>query len=230
MPRGDVRVITVATRLGSEGMDVVIDWSNPPERPSKGRIGWWLFAVWVLFAMLVNLYWYELLGALWVMAALFPIVSWALFGGLAIVAVRRCITEPGRVAAPRFLLVLALAGLAVHGYGPRAGRLARFSMHRGYYEAVVAAIERGVKLPETFDVVEEAGPPVRVAFRWSGGILDNWCGVVYDPSGLVLEVNQIDPDYRNRDDTRYRDARMLFGGDLLVAEPLGGPCYFCSFT
>jgi hypothetical protein len=66
-------------------------------------------------------------------------------------------------------------------------------------------------LPEDCEV--DQGPPVRVAFVW-GGILDNWQGIVYDPTGVVLTEK----------------GHLLFGGDLIHARHLWKDWYYCAFT
>ncbi|MCP4710968.1 MAG: hypothetical protein GY869_20280 [Planctomycetes bacterium] len=71
----------------------------------------------------------------------------------------------------------------------------------------------------------DEGPPVRVAFPWISGWTDNWIGVVYDPTGLVLQVNELD-----RDDPVSRDVRGLFRGELYYAWYMWGDWYYCAFT
>jgi hypothetical protein len=45
-------------------------------------------------------------------------------------------------------------------------------------------------------------------------MLDNWFGIVYDPTGIVLTEK----------------GRLLFGGDLVRAERLWKDWYYCGFT
>src|SRR5262245_23646376 len=75
----------------------------------------------------------------------------------------------------------------------------------------------------------ELGPPLRVAFV-EDGLLDNWHGIVYDPTGLVLRANLLKGDYSNRGDPRLNEVLQLFGGMMIRAVPLGGPWYRCYFT
>lgn len=72
----------------------------------------------------------------------------------------------------------------------------------------------------------DAGPPIRVAFVWDG-IIDNWYGPVYDPSGKVLEANKLKSNW---EDPSLADIKKLFGGDMVGCRHLTGPWYFCSFT
>jgi hypothetical protein len=72
--------------------------------------------------------------------------------------------------------------------------------------------------------------PLRVAFVEPGGILDNWIGIVYDPTGVVLKSRQFKEDWSNWNAPALGEIKRLFGGDLRWAEPLGGPWYRCTFT
>ena len=76
------------------------------------------------------------------------------------------------------------------------------------------------------DCYVDPGPPIRVAFVWDG-IIDNWYGPVYDPSGKVLEANKFKSNW---DDPSLADIKKLFGGDMVGCRHLTGPWYFCSFT
>lgn len=58
------------------------------------------------------------------------------------------------------------------------------------------------------------GPPLRLVFSW-GGLLNNWGGVVYDPSGLVMY--QVRP-------------RSLLGSELIRCEHLKEDFYLCGFN
>ena len=95
-----------------------------------------------------------------------------------------------------------------------------------WYESQVQLVQSGgvpgeQKLGCGLRTEVDPGPPVRLAFSWGGGILDNWYGIVFDPTGNVLKVN---------DATQARQVSMLFGGRMTYAEHVWGPWYFCSFT
>ncbi len=75
----------------------------------------------------------------------------------------------------------------------------------------------------------DAGPPVRVALIWAG-FLDNWVGIIYDPTGEVLKSNDLKRDYSNWNDPKLAPVKELFGGDMQSAEHLWGDWYFCGFT
>jgi len=75
----------------------------------------------------------------------------------------------------------------------------------------------------------DLGPPVRIAFLWPGGVLDNWCGAVFDPSGAVGTLVATDPAVSDPGAGRGALA-YLFGGDLVGCSELDAPYYACCFT
>jgi hypothetical protein len=80
--------------------------------------------------------------------------------------------------------------------------------------------------PSSDATVDETDGTVRVAFLL-GGIIDNWTGVVYDPTGEVLKVNGFE---LFGDEWREAKVTQLFGGDMTSARHLKGHWYLCTFT
>jgi hypothetical protein len=112
----------------------------------------------------------------------------------------------------------------------------RFARLEDRYEAIIAEVQgkgevdQGWRKVGAIDYIVDAGPPVRVAFRQDGGILDNWEGVVYDPSGSVLLARQFKRDWSNWHDPALLHVKKLFGGDLVYCRPIKGHFYRCWFT
>jgi hypothetical protein len=84
------------------------------------------------------------------------------------------------------------------------------------------------------DYRSEIDPVFRVTFPWAG-IVDNWYGIIYDPSGKVLRCNESDPRFpgpgpKAPEDKELSQIRMVFGGLLYKAERLGNHWYLCWFT
>lgn len=76
-----------------------------------------------------------------------------------------------------------------------------------------------------------ARPSLRVAFPWPGGAIDNWSGVIYDPTGFVMESNRFRGDFSNWFDPDLADVKQIFPGETLFGcRLLEGPFYFCWFT
>lgn len=92
--------------------------------------------------------------------------------------------------------------------------------------------DRTLPLNGTYNGIDfrtEKGSELRMAFSW-GGIMDNWFGVVYDPTGLVLQVNADRTDSPQARAPGSRNASELFGGVMYIARPLGGHWYMCFWT
>ena len=72
----------------------------------------------------------------------------------------------------------------------------------------------------------------RVSFSWDG-IIDNWHGIVYDPSGKIMRCNESDPRFPDngiKDNDELSKLRMILGGLLYKVDRLGGHWYLCWFT
>jgi hypothetical protein len=194
------------------------------------KLAWGFIVVWALLALLLDVFWIDLYDRLWVIAPLLPITLWLGLVGLAGFIAIRGFRERTWAKASGLLLGLAMAGAMQGSVGGRIGLLARFYTLRPSYQEVIEAIEAGMDRSGGPRHLVERGRPLRVAFPWPGGILDNWCGVVYDPSGLVMKAKRFQPDLSNFGDPTLQDVKKLFGGDMRSCEPLGGPWYFCCFT
>jgi hypothetical protein len=115
--------------------------------------------------------------------------------------------------------------------GKSFGARCKFWREKANYECIVSGLAAGAD-HSIFDhpIAVDPGPPQRVAFSW-GGILDNWVGVVYDPTGEVMKANILDTKtWSNRDDPDYVSAAGLFGGTLIRARHFEGNWYLCWFT
>jgi hypothetical protein len=114
---------------------------------------------------------------------------------------------------------------------------ARFRWLIARHQRIVAVLEHDSSLKsgwhrtgETRYYVEQ-GPPLRVAFALPGGLLDNWEGIVYDPSGAVSRAQEL---LRQRRMTNgrvdHKGILSLFGGGLFRSRHIKGPWYRCGFT
>lgn len=130
------------------------------------------------------------------------------------------------------VLVVAVATVCwLTPFGKTFGAHFKFWRNNEHYQSVVDQVSNGADgstIP--YPVVIDPGPPQRVAFSW-GGILDNWRGIVHDPSGEVMKANILDrTTWSNRDDIAYASVSGLFGGTLIKAQHLTGDWYLCWFT
>ncbi|MCA9362160.1 hypothetical protein KC906_02190 [Candidatus Kaiserbacteria bacterium] len=71
---------------------------------------------------------------------------------------------------------------------------------------------------------------LRVAFPDGTGILDNWCALIWDETGFVMEASVFKPDWSNWDEEGLQRVKKLFNGDLMNAKHFYGPWYIGCFT
>ncbi len=81
--------------------------------------------------------------------------------------------------------------------------------------------------PLGIQAIVEPRPPVRIAFMTNPGILDNWSGIVFDPTGAVMQADGWDATGKFR---APASITKLFDGDLVSCSHLWGDYYRCSFT
>lgn len=194
-------------------------------------LGW--LGLWVVVATLGNLFRYDMEDAFGLLGLAGRFVLWSAFAAILIAAIVRAIRRRGQRTSVLVILAAMAAGSVFLQDGRPLARKFRFLVHKAGYEAVVRDVLAGrpPSLAVTIDrFTIDPGPPVRVAFHWPGGILDNWTGVVYDPTGLVLKAKLLKPDLSNLHAPEFREFVRLFGGDLCYCEPLGGDWYLCGFT
>lgn len=174
----------------------------------------------------------------WVVASL-PLLVWAIGGlvllGIALSKVRSAPSRPQALRAGGIVLAALILFFPTTSVGAWATERLRFMRDRSTYERIVAEARDKMASTSPHEFLEEhglnyavdPGSPFRVAFLWPGGILDNWCGAVFDPSGEVMGINELalgTTAWRNHRTTR------LFGGDMTSCRPLDELYYLCCFT
>jgi hypothetical protein len=188
---------------------------------------------WALIGLVLALSFRLAVDHLWVLAVL-PIFLWAAAGvGLLLALTWRAFRRTPRAVPVRLGGVILATGILFVPAMSLGGVLTekiRFAVYRPYYDEVVATVEG--RSPDGFAMLRghiylvDDGPPVRVAFMWPGGVIDNWCGVVHDPSAEVLKVN----DLTDEDAWRRSPITHLFQGDMISCHVLDAPYYLCCFT
>ena len=136
------------------------------------------------------------------------------------------------VAAPALFAAMALLALPFVRTGNYLGDFSLLMVNWDRYEAIVADIRANPRAAAfevdgdiTYSV--DLGPPVRVAFN-PEGLLDNWSGIIYDPTGDVLLADGFDP--KTGKFVAPNRVTKLFQGDLVRCRSLWGDYYTCSFT
>jgi hypothetical protein len=197
----------------------------------------WTAAVWVAAGVALAFFDRPLWDTIWVLT----LGLWALYAGwgLTLFAIVSWLGwRRGRLPAvlssiATFIILgvgLALTLPHVAAAGDEFQFSRRFSKLRPQYEAIVARVASATpRQGGEFNGVQydvDAGPPLRVAFRQPGGIIDNWEGVVWDPSGVVRSAK----GWRNGTYTASPEAKALFGGDLVACRHVADHFYRCWFT
>lgn len=203
----------------------------------------WLVASLVAFAITSGFMWFGgFLGILVALVAAFVlIVSWVIVfaAGLRAAWVRRL--EPRRafyagVAAVGALVLAFVVALPVMWAVAWSLDWASFLTNQTGYREVVRLAQKGGFDPskagyqeyEGTEFMLDAGPPIRVAFPMPGGFLDNWSGVIYDPTGEVMLADGFDA--RTGEFVAPEHITKLFYGDIVSCRHMLGDFYRCSFT
>jgi len=149
-------------------------------------------------------------------------------------------------------MIVSLVGLLLVGvisYGTNfttdLGDKLRFLRYEKKYVQIIEKIEtkkissNGSLNGISYDT--EVDPAMRVSFSW-GGIIDNWKGIVYDPSNelsKIAENNGIHINYiKGKSQTpaekqhikETTELKMLFGGVIYKVKKMGNNWYLCWFT
>ena len=87
----------------------------------------------------------------------------------------------------------------------------------------------------------EVNPAMRVSFSW-GGIIDNWRGIIYDPTNelskiaenIQIHINSGERNQLTPDEERYiketAELKLLFGGVIYKVKKMRNNWYLCWFT
>lgn len=197
--------------------------------------------VWAAVGVLLALGSQLLLETLWLRAAM-PILAWLAAG--AVFLLTRL--WPARHAGQRREALasagaVVFVGLAVALASPFLAQLGaallerwRFERVRPEYDRVLSTlidkpVENGRHESAGTIFLVDNGPPQRVVFPWSTGTVFSWCGAVHDPSGAVLQINDLRPDGANRDDPNLTSLQSLFGGGMTDCHELDDTFAFCCF-
>lgn len=135
-------------------------------------------------------------------------------------------------AAPLLLVVTLCLSWPLLALGSYTGTMSRLVFNQGHYQAIIAKVRSDPK-PAWFQddngvtYSVDLGPPIRVAFN-PAGMLDNWSGIIYDPTGDVMLADGFDP--KTGKFAAPDRVTKMFNGDLVSCRRLWGDYYDCSFT
>ncbi len=193
-----------------------------------------IFFFWLSVVLVRYLFYYEIHQALWIMSIF---IDAALLGGglfyviMSMRALFRRYTNWFGATTIIVLAVIYIFGFTSFGYD--LGMYSRLWRNESEYmrqvKLIIGAKSKSERDKFQYPTIADEGPPVRVAFSW-GGIIDNWHGIVYDPTGEVLKASEFKRDWSNWNDPKLHEVKKLFGGDMTSAKHLWGPWYYCTFT
>lgn len=133
-------------------------------------------------------------------------------------------------ASPVLCALTVFLAWPMLAFGSWLGDFAQLGINWNRYQGIVEDLRAGreAEPSEQGEVVYyvDEGPPLRVAFN-PQGILDNWSGIVFDPTGEVMKADGFDASGTFR---APQQITKLFGGDLLYCRHLLGDYYSCSFA
>lgn len=155
----------------------------------------------------------------WLLELLSLLVIFAMvFTGLVGLLVAAVALRRRRSRRPAYAVMIILALWCAWIYLPvrDVGLWVRLSVEAPRMEQALDELRQG---REPACVAEKScdidpGPPHRVAFNW-GGLIDNWAGIVVDPTDSIMDIE------RNR---------AVFGGRLMGCRSLRPHLYLCSFS
>jgi len=138
------------------------------------------------------------------------------------------------LAAPLMLVVTLAVSWPALLAGSYTGTWVRLMLNWHHYQSIISKAESQRMIQQDAAYQEDdgvryavdAGPPVRVAFN-PAGILDNWSGIVFDPTHEVMLADGFDDTGKFRAPERVT---KLFGGDLVGCRRLTHDFSYCSFT
>jgi hypothetical protein len=142
------------------------------------------------------------------------------------------------LATPVLIVCAILMALPMTWMGSRVGTAAVLAVSQSHFSSIIknARLMKRDGNGENYTTylkddgvtyIVDFGPPVRVAFN-PEGFLDNWNGIVFDPSGDVAKARGFNPVSGKF--FAPENITNLFGGDLVQCRPYWGDFYECSFT
>jgi hypothetical protein len=200
-----------------------------------------LALLWLILGILYYVFWVDIEGGIFIFV---ECITW-IYGGAGIILLIFIIGEIWLQTKLRHfpknsvtaITVIMICGMSLLYLGPHYGFLVRFYLFKPHYEEIARRLSQNYPIDQTdtfyydeksFSIVDK-GPPIRVAIELPGGLLDNFQAVVYDPSGIVGQLQRFNLD-THWDDPQLNDLKKLFGGEMFYCEPIEGSWFYCWFT
>jgi len=178
----------------------------------------WFASLWLLFVFAT-----PLTESLYI---LYLPLHWAVFlAGCVIATCAGTTFSRNRLRGAVALLLCVTGCVLFFTVGFDWGRYLLFQIRRPGYEQRLSQAEALGRVPGELGRTD-TGPPKVHAFYWQRGVVDNWSGVIYDPSGTIAQINAA----RGWDEIHAHALSRLFGGTYYRCQDVGGGWYICWFT
>lgn len=197
-------------------------------------------AAWAIVGVLLSFADRPIRDALWIVTDGVWLL-YALVGiGILVALIARIGRRHGALRRSLSVVALVVLGAGVFLTAPTVAEAGdafwfqrRFDALEPKYRSIAERARAGTHLSASdtagIRVVLDGGPPIRVAFPQPGGIIDNWEGVVYDPTGAVGAATGWRDGVPGNYSAPVR-VRVLFGGDLVACRHVRASFYRCWFT
>lgn len=157
------------------------------------------FGVAIFIVDLLNIFWILVFFQIAILLAVAIIFS----SQMLLMAIKKC-----KIIYLQAIAIVISSGLIASIYIVPLSTDVRFFLLRPYYESQLAKVQSGE------NVVEIKKEKNLVAFYWYRGVVDNWVGLVYDPTkSLSLPQSQ-----------------NIFGGIVYKIHHLDGGWFICYFS
>ena len=189
--------------------------------------------LWALAMLASGLFFYQIELKLWIVTGLYWIALYV--AGLILLIVHVIYWTRNRykiILFVRNILFLIAVGVGAHFLSVYSYDIfVHFKMP--VYEEIVAResaqyIPGGATYKGVSFFTDFTDGKLRIAFPDGRGILDNWCGLVWDQSGLIGEAANFND--KSWEDPEFQKIKSLFGGDLIMMWHREGQWYFACFT
>ena len=210
--------------------------SVPPSAPLVRQLGYLKPYASMKTLTLASLVWFTLMLGVFIFSPplneaffmLFPFASWALVGvGVVLLSCAAVLFVRKR----RGTIAMAACLIGLIGYytvGFDLGRHVLFQIRRPHYEALLQHAKQTGSLPKGSGHVDLSSP-AKFAFYWQRGVVDNWAGVVFDPTGDIARIN-IATNFDELYNPAVSDLVGIFGGTYYHWQDMGDGWYICWFT
>ena len=211
-----------------------------PELSEHMRRNFFWVGLWTVAIVVSCICYYDLQNGLGVLVGIFVLATLLLPAIILVVCFLVALFKetPKLPSVFGMVWVITLSALFVSGVGIQWGSIVRFYLEKWNYESTVAKILSARTAEERKNIcagkckvaVGENSKPEKIIFPWTRvDVLVGWYGIVYDPTGKIIEEYRADQERKNDANLNTPVKRTFFESPLLYANHLTGNWYLCHF-